>query len=88
MVHIILMCEEQSIFPLIFHDSVSFLVATYPDTYNVANDASALSKIHKRNLDDKEVSASLKFQTSSENFYSGKGNDSNRVSICIWHYNH
>ena len=50
------------------------------------NDAAALSKIHKRNLDDKQVFAFLKFQTASEKF--GKGNDSNRVSISTWHYNH
>ena len=56
-------------------------------TYNVANDTAALSKIHKRNVDDKQVFALLKFQTVSENLDSDKGNDSNRVSICIWHYN-
>ena len=57
-------------------------------TYNVANDAAALSKIHKRSLDDKQVFALLNFQTASENFDSGKGNGTNRDSICIWHYNH
>ena len=41
-------------------------------TYNVANGGAALSKIHKRNLDDKQVFVLLKFQTASESFDSGK----------------
>ena len=39
------------------------------------------------NLDEKEWSASLKFQISSKNFHSGYGHDSNRNSISMWHYN-
>ena len=39
------------------------------------------------NLDEKAWSALLKFQISSENFYSGYGHDSNRNSISMWHYN-
>ena len=39
------------------------------------------------NLDDKEWSALLKFQISSENFDSGYGHASNRNSISMWHYN-
>ena len=39
------------------------------------------------NLDEKERSALLKFQISSENFDSGDGHDSNRNSISMWHYN-
>ena len=39
------------------------------------------------NLDEKEWSALLKFQISSENFDSGCGHDSNRNSISMWHYN-
>ena len=39
------------------------------------------------NLDEKEWSALLKFQISSENFDSGYGHDSNRNSISMWHYN-
>ena len=39
------------------------------------------------NLDEKEWSASLKFQISYENFDSGYGHDSNRHSISMWHYN-
>ena len=38
------------------------------------------------NLDDKEWSALLKFQTAFENFDSGYGHDSNENSISIWHY--
>ena len=38
-------------------------------------------------LDVKEWSASLKFQTASENFDSGYGHDGNRNSISMWHYN-
>ena len=41
----------------------------------------------EHNLDEKEWSALLKFQTASENFDSGYGHDSNRNSISIWHYN-
>ena len=37
------------------------------------------------NLDEKEWSALLKFQISSENFDSGYGHDGNRNSM--WHYN-
>ena len=37
-------------------------------------------------LDEKEWSALLKFQISSENFDSGYGHDSNRNSISLWHY--
>ena len=39
------------------------------------------------NLDEKEWSALLKFQISSETFDSGYGHDSNRNSISMWHYN-
>ena len=39
------------------------------------------------NLDEKEWSAFLKFQTTSENLDSGYGHDSNRNSISMWHYN-
>ena len=39
------------------------------------------------NLDEKEWSALLKFQISSENFDSGYDHDSNRNSISMWHYN-
>ena len=39
------------------------------------------------NLDEKEWSALLKFQISSENFDSGYGHDNNRNSISMWHYN-
>ena len=39
------------------------------------------------NLDEKEWSALLKFQISSENFDSGYGLDSNRNSVSMWHYN-
>ena len=39
------------------------------------------------NLDEKEWSASLKFQISSENFDSGYGHDKIRTSISMWHYN-
>ena len=39
------------------------------------------------NSDQKEWSALLKFQISSENFDSGYGHDSNRNSISMWHYN-
>ena len=39
------------------------------------------------NLDEKEWSALLKFQISSENFDSGYGHDSNRNSTSMWHYN-
>ena len=46
----------------------------------MSNDAAELSKIHKRNVDDKQVFALLKFQTASENFDSGKGNDSDLIS--------
>ena len=35
------------------------------------------------NLDEKEWSALLKFQISSENFDSGYGHDSNRTSISM-----
>ena len=38
-------------------------------------------------LDKKEWSALLKFQTASGNFDSGYRHDSNRNSICMWHYN-
>ena len=38
-------------------------------------------------LDEKEWSALLKFQISSENFDSGYGPDSNRNYISMWHYN-
>ena len=37
-------------------------------------------------FDEKDWSASLKFQISSENFDSGYDN-SNRNSISMWHYN-
>ena len=39
------------------------------------------------NLEEKEWSALLTFQISSENFDSGYGHDSNRNSISVWHYN-
>ena len=39
------------------------------------------------NLDEKEWSALLKFQISSENFDSGYGHDSHRNSISMWHCN-
>ena len=39
------------------------------------------------NLDEKEWSALLKFQISSENFDSGYDDDGNRNSISMWHYN-
>ena len=38
------------------------------------------------NLDEKEWSALLQFQISSENFKSGYGHDSNRDYISMWHY--
>ena len=41
----------------------------------------------KANLDKKEWSALLKFQTASETFDSGYGHDTNRSSISMWHYN-
>ena len=39
------------------------------------------------NLDEKEWSALLKFQTASENFDSRYGHYSNRNSVSMWHYN-
>ena len=39
------------------------------------------------NLDEKEWSALLTFQTASKNFDSGHCHDSNRNSISMWHYN-
>ena len=38
------------------------------------------------NLDEKEWSALLQFQTASEKSDSGYGHDSNRNSISMWHY--
>ena len=38
------------------------------------------------NLDEKEWSALVKFQISSENFDPGYDHDSNRNSISMWHY--
>ena len=40
------------------------------------------------NLGEKEWSALLKCQISSENFDCCYGHDSNRNSISMWHYNH
>ena len=58
--------------------AVSYIQSLLPQlrthTYNVANDVGALLKIHKRNLDNKQMLALLKFQTATENFDSGKGN--------------
>ena len=56
--------------------------------YNSPSDAAALLKMPKRNLDDKQRFALLICQTACENFDPGKGNNNNRVSIYIWHYNH
>ena len=39
------------------------------------------------NLDEKEWSALLKFQTASENLDSGYDHDTNRNVISMWYYN-
>ena len=39
------------------------------------------------NVDEKEWSALLEFQTASENFDSGHSHDTNRNYISMWHYN-